>query len=130
VASSHLVFPLDLFEGTAWLGVVAFHMTNVAPGGVPSLPWISEFPELNVRTYVRVADKPGIYLFSLDAGSALAVQAARSLLNLPYFVAEMRVVRNNNTIDYDSQREACSVAAALFASYRRVGAAFEESRQS
>src|SRR4051812_42045561 len=65
-------FELDLFDGHAWVGVVPFHMTNVAPRGVPSLPRVSEFPELNVRTYVRVGDRPGIYFFSLDAGSALA----------------------------------------------------------
>ena len=45
-------FDLDLFDGTAWLGIIPFHMTNVAPRGVPSLPWISEFPELNC-THVR-----------------------------------------------------------------------------
>jgi uncharacterized protein YqjF (DUF2071 family) len=70
-------FPLDLFDGVAWVGVVPFRMTNVAPRGVPSLPGISEFPELNVRTYVRVGDKPGVYFFSLDAANSLAVRAAR-----------------------------------------------------
>ena len=118
-------FSVDLFDGNAWLGIVAFHMTNVAPRGVPSLPWISEFPELNVRTYVRVGDKPGIYFFSLDAGSALAVQAATLLLNLPYFVAEMSVRRNNDTIEYDSQRGDLSVAATFSASYRPVGGVFQ-----
>src|SRR5262245_33348176 len=84
-----LAFELDLFDGDGWLGVVPFHMTNVAPRAVPSLPWISEFPELNVRTYVRVGDRAGVYFFSLDAGSSLAVQVARSLLNLPYYTASM-----------------------------------------
>ena len=53
-------FELDLFEGEAWVGVVPFHMTNVAPRFVPALPWVSAFPELNVRTYVRVDGKPGV----------------------------------------------------------------------
>jgi uncharacterized protein YqjF (DUF2071 family) len=48
------------------------------------------FPELNVRTYVRLGDRPGIYFFRLDAGRAAAVQAARTLLNLPYHLARMR----------------------------------------
>ena len=69
--------------GEAWLGVVPFHMTNVGPRFVPSLPWVSAFPELNVRTYVRVGDKPGVYFFSLDAGIPLAVAAARALLQAP-----------------------------------------------
>jgi uncharacterized protein len=69
---------LDLFNGDAWIGIVPFHMTNVAPRGVPSLPWVSEFPELNVRTYVRVADRPGIYFFSLDAGNACRADCANT----------------------------------------------------
>ena len=108
-------FALDLFDGSAWLGIVPFHMTNVAPRGVPSLPWISEFLEVNVRTYVRVNEKPGIYFFSLDAGSRLAVQAARSLLNLPYYSAAMNVTSNADRIEYDSRREDGSTAAFLSA---------------
>jgi uncharacterized protein YqjF (DUF2071 family) len=97
-------FRLDLFAGQAWIGIVPFRMTNVAPRGVPSLPWMSEFPELNVRTYVRVGDRPGVYFFSLDAGSAVAVRAARTLLNLPYFSASMVVTRMGNGVDYSSRR--------------------------
>ena len=81
------VFDLDLFDGEAWLGVVPFYMTNVGVRAAPALPWLSAFPELNVRTYVRVAERPGVYFFSLDAGRRLAVAAARALLNLPYHAA-------------------------------------------
>ena len=75
-------FVLDLFDGLAWVGVVPFSMSNVGPRGVPSLPGISAFPELNVRTYVRVADRPGVFFFSLDAGSAVAAngQAGMAML--------------------------------------------------
>ena len=118
-------FDVDVFDGTAWLGIVPFHMTNVAPRGIPSLPWISEFPELNVRTYVRVDDRPGIYFFSLDAGSTLAVQAARALFNLPYFSAAMTVTAKAGNIEYDSRREDGVPAASLCASYGPVGAPFE-----
>lgn len=118
-------FELDIFAGSGWIGIVPFHMTNVAPRGVPSLPWISEFQELNVRTYVRVNDKPGIYFFSLDANSTLAVQAARTLLNLPYYSALMSVKPNADTIDYDSRRHDGSAAAAFSVSYRPAGAPFE-----
>ena len=115
-------FELDLFEGDAWLGVVPFHMSNVSPRLVPSLPWISAFPELNVRTYVRVDDKPGVFFFSLDAGSALAVGAARTLLNLPYFSAEMRVDSDDRRVDYASRRLS-QPAAEFRASYRAHGRA-------
>jgi len=97
-------FPIDRFEGAAWIGIVPFRMTNVAPRGVPSMPWISEFPELNVRTYVRVGDRPGIFFFSLDAGNAVAVQAARTLLNLPYYSATMSVRPVASGVEYHSQR--------------------------
>ena len=110
-------FELDLFDGQAWLGVVPFHMTNVTPRLVPALPWISAFPELNVRTYVRVGDKPGVFFFSLDAGSAVAVGAARTLLNLPYFTAEMRVASHDRRVDYASRRRS-PPAAEFRASYR------------
>ena len=117
-------FALDLFENRAWLAIVPFQMTNVAPRGVPSLPWISEFAELNVRTYVRVDDKPGIYFFSLDAASALAVRAARRLLNLPYFAATMRVSLEGDSVAYDSRREGGAMAS-FSARYWPCGKPFE-----
>jgi uncharacterized protein YqjF (DUF2071 family) len=98
------VFDLDLFDGQAWLGVVPFYMTNVGLRAAPALPWLSAFPELNVRTYVRVADRPGVYFFSLDAGRRLAVAAARALLNLPYHAAVMSVERRDAAVQYQSAR--------------------------
>jgi uncharacterized protein YqjF (DUF2071 family) len=97
--------PLDTFDGQAWIGIIPFHMTNVAPRGVPSIPFVSAFPELNVRTYVTLHGKPGVYFFSLDAGSALAVAAARTLFGLPYYAAEMSVTEANGDILYSSRRE-------------------------
>lgn len=118
-------FELDLFDGVGWLGIIPFHMTNVAPRAVPSLPWISEFPELNVRTYVHVDDRPGVYFFSLDAGSTLAVQAARTLLNLPYYSASMTVRPQAGSIEYESLRQDHSFAASLSANYRPIGTRFQ-----
>ena len=83
--------PLDVFDGRAWIGVIPFHMTNVGPRGVPSLPDVSAFPELNVRTYVTLNGKPGVYFFSLDAASTLAVIGARTMFHLPYYRAAMAV---------------------------------------
>ena len=118
-------FPLDLHDGTAWLGVIPFHMTNVAPKAVPSIPWISEFPELNVRTYVRVDDRPGIYFFSLDAGSTLAVQTARALLNLPYYSAGMRVRAQIANVEYESDERLDRCRQICPARYQPIGARFE-----
>jgi len=114
-------FELDLFDGEAWIGVVPFHMTNVAPRLVPALPWISAFPELNVRTYVTVDGKPGVFFFSLDAGNPLAVGAAKAMLNLPYFTAKMDVrVSADGNVQYDSRRSS-QPGAEFAASYRGLG---------
>jgi uncharacterized protein YqjF (DUF2071 family) len=104
-------FVLDVFAGFAWIGIVAFHMTNVALRGTPSVPWVSAFPELNVRTYVRYGDRPGVFFFSLDAGNAVIVRAARLLLNLPYYFASMHVESRGSRVAYRSMRRNESPAA-------------------
>ena len=99
--------PLDTFEGQAWVGIVPFRMTNVAPRGVPPVPFVSSFLELNVRTYVTLHGKPGVYFFSLDANSAIAVAAARTLFQLPYFAASMHVkVRDGHFVVHEHSRDA------------------------
>jgi uncharacterized protein YqjF (DUF2071 family) len=115
---------LDLYNGRAWLGIVPFRMTNVAPRGIPAVPGISAFPELNVRTYVRAGDKPGVFFFSLDAGSALAARAARTVLNLPYFSAAMTVKKAGETIEYESARRSRRRPAVFAAKYARRGSAY------
>jgi len=99
---------LDLFDQQAWLGVIPFHMTNVAPRGVRSLPWVSAFPEINVRTYVRAGGKPGVYFFSLDAGNPLAVTVARTLFHLPYYQASIEVQHEDAGVYYHTRRTAGS----------------------
>jgi uncharacterized protein YqjF (DUF2071 family) len=119
------MFELDLYEGEAWIGVVPFHMTNVGVRGVPALPWLSAFPELNVRTYVRVGDRPGVYFFSLDAARSIAVQAARALFNLPYYTAAM-TVSGEGEIVYRSAR-AGDERARFEATYAPSGPVFTAS---
>ena len=98
------VLPLDSFDGQCWVAVTPFHMTGVRPRFVPPLPGISAFPELNVRTYVTYGGKPGVFFFSLDAGSRLAAWGARASYRLPYFYARMRVAEREGWIDYHSRR--------------------------
>jgi uncharacterized protein YqjF (DUF2071 family) len=92
------------FDGTAWIGVVPFHMQNIAPRFVPALPWISAFPELNVRTYVEMEGKPGVWFFSLDATNPLAVWAARRFFHLSYHRAEMSFQSARDQIEYRYRR--------------------------
>ena len=116
-------FEIDTFDGQAWIGIIPFHMTNVAPRGVPALPWVSAFPELNVRTYVRVNGRPGIWFFSLDAANPVAVGIARTLVHLPYFTASMTVEEKEGWIEYRSQRSSSKGAPAEFAARYRPTAA-------
>ncbi|MGH9159780.1 MAG: YqjF family protein [Vicinamibacteraceae bacterium] len=120
---------LDLFDGVAWLGIVPFRMTNVAPRGLPALPWLSSFPELNVRTYVRVGEKPGVYFFSLDAANRLAVGAARALFRLPYYWASMKVERRAGAIHYVSQRRS-DAGVRFVATYEPAGPVFHARKGS
>ena len=85
---------LDTFDSKAWIGVVPFLMSDTAPRCIPPIPGISAFPELNVRTYVTIDDKPGVWFFSLDAASRLAVRVARRSFHLPYMDARMTIERN------------------------------------
>ncbi len=116
-------FELDEFEGQAWLAIVPFRMTNVAPRGVPAVPWLSSFPELNVRTYVRVGGNPGVFFFSLDAANTVAVGLARTFAHLPYYSAAMHVEERHGWFHYESRRTASAPAAEFVARYRPVGAA-------
>ena len=66
---------IDTFDGSAWIGIVPFRMTGVgSPVSFPPVPGLSNFPELNVRTYVTIDGKPGVWFFSLDATNPVAVR--------------------------------------------------------
>jgi uncharacterized protein len=95
---------LDLWESQAWVAVVPFWMSGVRARGLPAIPGLSKFPELNVRTYVRYGNKPGVYFFSLDAASLPAVWGARALYHLPYFHARMSAKADGDAVSYDSER--------------------------
>ena len=64
---------IDTFDGTAWVGITPFTMWGVRPVFSPSLPFLSESHEMNVRTYVHLDGIPGIWFFSLDANNPVAV---------------------------------------------------------
>jgi uncharacterized protein len=80
------------------------------------------FPELNLRTYVTAAGKPGVWFFSLDAGQKLAVRTARRLFHLPYFDAKFEINVTDEAVEYSSIRANRGSPQVRFAaSYRSVG---------
>jgi uncharacterized protein YqjF (DUF2071 family) len=116
---------IDEFDGTAWIGVVAFVVRALRPRGLPPLPVGSCFAELNVRTYVTVAGRPGVHFLSLDAASRLAVLGARLTYHLPYFHARMRVSGVVERTRYESERLTPSPRPArLVAEYGPSGDVF------
>lgn len=115
---------LQAFDGTGWLGVVPFHMSNVRPRCVPPIPFFSRFPELNVRTYVTHGGLPGVHFLSLDAHNRLAVEMARLWYRLPYFQARMAWRREGDVVHYESRRtDRRGRAAELVGSYAWSGEA-------
>jgi uncharacterized protein YqjF (DUF2071 family) len=123
---------LDTFEGKAWVGVVPFWMSRVKFRGLPAVPGLSRFPEMNVRTYVTVDGKPGVYFFSLDAENLPAVYAARMGFSLAYFYARMSVnVSDGDRVQYRSRRLQRPCPAEFAGTYAPLGhEAFNASPES
>lgn len=118
----HLVppaFEIEECQGSAWIGVVPFGMTDVGMRELPSLPGLSSMAELNVRTYVHAGGRPGVFFFSLDGSNAGLSMAARWLTNLPYVPAAMEVTREGEAVRFVSARP--DGRAALDATYEPAG---------
>ena len=81
---------LDLYDGAAWLTISPFCTSHLRPSGVPPLPKLSFFPQVNVRTCVSRDGKPGVFNFSVDAASLSAVWFARIFFRMPYWHAAIR----------------------------------------
>lgn len=115
---------LDTFDRSAWVGIVPFFMRNVRICGLPPLPTTVHFLELNLRTYVHDEDGlPGVWFFSLDASSRLAVWGARWWFGLPYHAAAMSATVEEATgrVDYHARRRGTPVETASRFVYAPAG---------
>ncbi len=123
---------LDTYNNQAWIGVVPFTMNNIRLRGLPQIPYTSAFHELNVRTYVKVGDKAGVYFFSLDAAHRLAVEAARAIFHLPYQYAHIELNESKESlIHYFSRRRDRRANPAQFlADYRPVSKPYYAKKDS
>ncbi|MEE6257449.1 YqjF family protein [Plantactinospora sonchi] len=96
---------VETFDGSAWVGLTPFLMREVRAPLVPALPWLSRFPETNVRTYVRDGrGRTGIWFLSLDAARLPAVLAARATYALPYYWSRMSVRVDGERVGYRCRR--------------------------
>ncbi len=116
---------IDTFEGQAWIAVVPFSMSNIHPRGLFPVPWLSDFAELNVRTYVIRDGKPGVWFFSLEAANPVAVSLARTFFKLPYFNANMTCINNHGHFSYTSYRAHANTPYCEFAAaYKPISNSF------
>jgi hypothetical protein len=112
-ALRHLVpesVTIQEFEGTSWVGVVPFRMEGVSFRGLPDVPGLSSFLELNLRLYVEYQGQPGVWFLSLDCSNPPAVWAARTFFHLPYFRAHMSMDEFAGDLTYYSERVAGGIA--------------------
>jgi len=116
---------LDTHQQRGWVSITPFWLSQLRPPGIPSLPWVSHFGEVNVRTYVTYQGKPGVYFFSLDASHLSAVWGARIFYRLPYWHAAMKVKgRGSAKLLYQSERSHGPKPAELRIAYGPAGAEF------
>jgi len=114
----------DEFQGSGWLGVVPFWLDRIKVRGMPSLPGVRSFPDLNLRTYVRdeYTGTPGMYFFSLDANNLAAVALAHTFFHLPYHWAEMQLdQRSEREFSFYSRRRFSRRPVIFKARYRGLG---------
>jgi hypothetical protein len=95
---------VDEHSGSGWLGVTPFRVSASRVRGTLPLPRLSGFLQVNVRTYVRRDDRPGIWFFSLEASSRLAVEAGRRLYRVPFFHAAISCRRRGAHLVFESAR--------------------------
>ena len=104
---------VDQYDNSAWVGLVPFRMRSIRPRGLPALPWLSYFLEMNVRTYVfDQHGRPGVWFFSLDCNQPIAVRIARRFFYLPYFDAKMQeTISDDGSSHYQVQRKGHAAAS-------------------
>lgn len=95
---------IDTYNGQAWISLLPMHMVNLHLHDTPAVPGTSDFPEINLRTYVKVNDRPGVYFFSIDAESYLGSWVAKFLFHLPYVDAKMKIRKDGGRVSMQSDR--------------------------
>jgi hypothetical protein len=115
---------VDSYQGSAWLGAVPFWLDRIKIRGVPTIPGLRNFPDLNFRTYARdrFTRTPGIYCFSVDSSNLLTVAMAHAIYHLPYKLAEMHLEqRSEREFAFYSRRWFSRPEVIFKARYRGLG---------
>lgn len=108
---------IDLYGGKAWVAIVPFDMKGVTLRSCPKISYLSDFPEINVRTYVSYRGKPGVWFFSLDVPKRFTVWTARTFFHLPYRYGKVSCTEDARAIRYENEVRDESFKA----NYRPIG---------
>lgn len=107
VISKHIPkgIELDFFEGRTYIGLIPFLMKNVHPRLFFPISGISNFPEFNIRTYVKVKNKPGVFFLTLDAQSYITCLYAPYAYGLPYNYTKGMIISEDKKYIWNSNRK-------------------------
>jgi uncharacterized protein YqjF (DUF2071 family) len=111
---------LDTFDGRAWLGVVAFRIRDLHVRRLPPVPGLSGFPEVNLRTYVRLGNRPGVLFLSLHCANRLGMAIARPWFRLPYRFADVHLTRQSGEVHFTSRSPERADFAAVYSPTTRA----------
>ena len=99
------VLPLDTYNGTCWVSIVPYLTSSMHPRGFPPIPGMAAYPGFNIRTYVTLNGKPGVYFFRLTAANFLAAHFAKTFFRLPYLYMDMKYKKVKNLIVFESEKK-------------------------
>ncbi|MFQ4149235.1 DUF2071 domain-containing protein [Arthrobacter sp. LAPM80] len=95
----------DVIDGSAWIGLIGFQMSKSSFFGSPSIPWLGNFPEVNVRLYSKGPDgQRGVVFLSLEASHVIPVLIARATFGLKYQWASMKLEKRDGKVAYLTRR--------------------------
>ncbi|MED3662044.1 DUF2071 domain-containing protein [Ureibacillus sp. FSL K6-8385] len=104
---------LDTFQGTGWMTIVPYLMKSAGIRGLPSIPMGKGMPGINVRTYVKAGEKPGIYFLNLGIHQRFAAKLAKELFHLPYFSADLSFSKKGKMIEVESRKFPFSLSCQI-----------------
>lgn len=88
---------IDIFNQYAWIGIIVFCMGGIYPRGFSLKSLTPKFKEINVRTYVLLNGKPGVYFLSLDVPDWASLTIAKRWYHLPYHPAKVSIQKEEQT---------------------------------
>jgi len=103
----------DVIDGNTWVGLIAFQMSKSSFFGGPAIPWLGDFPEVNVRLYsIDSNGHRGVVFLSLEASHLIPVLVARGAFGLKYQWAKMTRTHDDGELAYRTTRHGHPEAAA------------------